>query len=268
MTRICAVCGRPESSACKVDEAHIDSKGMGGDPQGLRADTTFLCSGMGGNTTPGTCHWMHHNQQLTIRRHDDGILWYCVTEEGAKHLKKRGMRAHAGQWRPADYEDFDPDTVDERPDPPADLDSLAVIEGELRELDETEGRVYRYKAVRLAQARDLFLATYGKEGGARFREWRAEALGLGKSPASKLLTVADNLGEEAGRDLPAVHQYALARAVKAGNSVASCLAEIAGGMPLDDFLVTHGLKRERGGCEVERVECPLGMTCNHPKEAS
>ncbi len=255
---ICAICGSPR----KVEAAHIAHKGMGGRGEKAPADwddTVPLCAGTGGNTDPNSCHGAQHAGYLAVKRTDTGVKW-MLTASAPAALKRRLGVKHDGLWTPARYLDADPDAIDCYTPPEADSDLIAIITAEFLELDATEAAAYRYKAIRLKAARDEFTASLGgREGKAAFTAWRAESLGLGDAPASKMLTVATYLGESAGRDLCVSYQYALARAVKNGKGEADALAAEAATMPMLDFTERYELVKPRTQRE-HTCTCP---ECGH-----
>ncbi len=104
--QICAICGRPAVSFC-----HIDHKGMGGDPTGIRADGFASCGR--DHSDPTTCHGALGQHLLTAERRN-GVLWYTPSEAYSKVLRRRGVSCRAGQWRPALHEGQDPDAIDAR----------------------------------------------------------------------------------------------------------------------------------------------------------
>lgn len=150
--------------------------------------------------------------------------------------------------------------------PESEVDRAAIVE-RWRIRDYRQGSDYADNAVDLALIRDSYVAELGKRAGmAAFRALRRVDLGLGSAVASKMLTVADHIGDF-GRALPATYQYVLARAVKLGKGTASDLIAEAESMPMLDFCELHHLVKPRAGkTEAEPVECPLGLTCPHPKE--
>lgn len=247
---MCSVCGRAAD-----DAHHISIRGMGG--RGEKADeaesqdSTPLCR---------DCHdAIHKAGELRLRRNKQGVLLWTAKGKTAKRLHAKEEHEHASL-----HEGIDPDTVDAESDAEDVPDVIAALQAKILGVEAAENRAYRIACLHLLDARNAWLSLYGpRDGLARFRRWRENHLQLGESPASKMLTVATYLGEDAADDKCQSYQYAIARAVKRGVSVEDAVAESA--MPLRDFMAHHFPAKDKP--EVERVSCPMGYTCSHAKEA-
>ena len=138
-------------------------------------------------------------------------------------------------------------------DSPRDSERAEII---TRWLDRDRRRASDYadNALDLQRLRDSFITELGnREGRATFAAFAAEHLSLGQSPRSKMLTVADNIGDLL-RDLPATFQYHAARAVKAGHDLDEVCAD-ALSMPMSDFLEHYELVKPRTATS-KRLVCP------------
>ena len=256
---ICSICGTGRN----VENAHIVSKGMGGDPAGHRTDTAPLCAGTGGNTDARSCHGAHHAGLLSLRRDSFGTLTYCPTDTYAKVLRRRGVKCHAGRWHAAMYEHADPDHMD-APEPvddnPRDGDMEHECEAAYREVAQADYAVFRCRSERLQSIRDRFLEAYGGDGPERFRSWRLSLTDAEGNPmpvtdtqASRMLTVADNLPQDVARHLPAMRQIYLATAVRDG------VGDLAELLPHAESLTARAFAEEFLGAEPpteKRLCCP------------
>lgn len=137
------------------------------------------------------------------------------------------------------------------------MSDLAALTDDFRLLDEAESHHYYAKCRQLQAIRDWHRDHYaGREASALFAAHRAEHLSLGQSPASKMLSVADHVSENAGTaGLPASYLYYLARANKRDPEHADDYELDAVTMPMQDFLEHHGLVTARKQ-KATRLVCP------------
>jgi hypothetical protein len=241
----CSICARPAT-----DAHHINHKGMGG--RGAKAtdadDATPLCR---------DCHDAHHAGNLTIIRDIDGVVTYTPKNGYERTIRRRGVHCIDGGKHAALYEgdtmsDIDTNVAPDDGTTPADGDFISQMDAKMREIAASDVTVYRYKALYLAEIRESFKSAFaGRDALARFRRWRHELTDAQGRPmpitdatTSRLLLVADVLGDTVGAGLKPSMQVALAQAMEAGKTDHATLLADAAAMSTTDFEILHGLREE------------------------
>lgn len=244
----CSVCGKPAT-----DAHHLQHKGMGG--RGVKAegdpdDATPLCR---------TCHTDHHDQgTLRLRRNPSGALLFMARGKTASRLHVRD-----GSWHAA-REGVDPDAVDELPPD----DDLAEIEAQIAEayaaLTKAAGSSWRDIAEAVIEHERLCIERLGKrEGRTRARRWREEAA-IADATASNMRTVVRHVPRDKCREASQAVQVELAKAIKQKRAPIDDLIASAEVLTKSAFVALYWPKPEP--VPTPRVDCPLGLSCAHPKE--
>jgi hypothetical protein len=137
------------------------------------------------------------------------------------------------------------------------LKDAAILVDEIRQLDDAERTAFYYKAVRLKALRHMLT-------GEMYQSVRKD-LGFSESVASKMLTVADNIGEDIviPDSIHATYLYHIARAVRDGHGTPDELLAEAVNQPMSDFVEKYELVAPR---KVRPLcVCPI-CKCEHPRE--